>query len=82
MDLGDAGRQSDGGVLSNSAFGQALEGGYLSLPSPSPLPGTTGPNLPYIIVGDEAFPLRANMLRPYPGRNLPGITIITMFSVW
>ena len=28
---------------------------------------------PFAIVGDEAFPLRENMLRPYPGRNLPGV---------
>lgn len=33
--------------------------------------GTSQP-LPYVIVGDEAFPLRENMMRPYPGRNLPG----------
>ena len=32
--------------------------------------GATGPNLSYIVVGDEFFPLRNNMLRPYPGRNL------------
>ena len=32
--------------------------------------GATGPSLPYVVVGDEAFPLRKNMLRPYPGRNL------------
>lgn len=36
------------------------------------IPGTTSPVLPHVIVADEAFPLRTNMLRPYPGRNLPG----------
>ena len=39
MDIGEAGRHSDGGVLSNSLFGQALEEGSLSIPEPSPLPG-------------------------------------------
>ena len=34
------------------------------------LAGTTRPNLPFVIVGDEAFPLKQNMLRPYPGKNL------------
>ena len=72
MDIGNAGRHSDGGVLSNSEFGQALQDGSLSLPSPCPLSGTTEPRLPYVIVGDEAFPLRTYMLRPYPGKNLPG----------
>ena len=32
--------------------------------------GTNGPALPYVLVGDEAFPLRTYLLRPYPGRNL------------
>lgn len=39
VDIGDAGRHSDGGILSNSPFGQALETGALSIPDPSPLPG-------------------------------------------
>ena len=74
MDLGQVGRFSDGGVLNHSAFGRALKDGSLPFPSPRPLPGTSGVNIPFVIVGDEAFPLRENMLRPYPGRNLTGNT--------
>ena len=70
VDVGDVGRHSDGGVLSNSAFGKALECGTLSIPSPRPLTGTNKPPLPFVFVGDEGFPLKTNLLRPYPGRNL------------
>ena len=73
LDLGQVGRFSDGGVLNNSSFGESLMRGDLPFPMQQPLPGTSGPDLPYVIVGDEAFPLRENMLRPYPGHNLPGI---------
>ena len=77
VDLGDVGRHSDGGVLSHSEFasefGKALEENSLFLPAPRLLPGTTQCELPYVIVGDEAFPLCANMLRPYPGRYLTGV---------
>ena len=69
VDVGDAGRHSDGGVLSHSTFGQALESHSLPIPSSKALPGTSI-EVPFVFVGDEAFPLRTNMLRPYPGRNL------------
>ena len=71
VDVGDAGRNSDGGVLNISAFGQALESNALNVPSASLLPGTTHPVLLYAFVGDEAFPLKLNMMRPYPEKNLP-----------
>ena len=72
VDVGGAGRQSDGGVLSNSLFGRALENGSLRLPDNRSLPGRVPcSSLPYVFVGDEAFPLKQNVMRPYPGRNLP-----------
>ena len=45
-------KYSDSGALDNSAFGQAI------LPIPTCLPGTTRPELSYIMVGDKEFPLR------------------------
>ena len=67
MDIGNCGRHSDGGVFANSEFGQAIESGALSIPPPIALPGTTTEAL-FVFVADEAFPLRTDMLRPYPGR--------------
>ena len=69
VDIGDYGHHSDGGVLSHSNFGQAMENGSLSIPEPANLPGTTT-MLPYVFVGDAAFPLKTYMVRPYPGRFL------------
>ena len=34
VDIGDAGRQSDGGVFTASSIGQALNGGLLNIPPP------------------------------------------------
>ena len=70
VDVGDNGRHSDGGVLANSDFGKAMENEQLGLLCPSLIPDTTI-RTPYMFVGDEAFPLKSYMQRPYPGRHLP-----------
>lgn len=57
VDIGAYGRNSDGGVLAHSAFGKALSDGRLGIPQDMPLPYTTNPNMPFVMVGDEAFPL-------------------------
>ena len=69
VDVGSAGRENDSGVLSNSTFGQALESSILCLPSARALRGSTI-EAPFVFVGDAAFPLRTDMMRPYPGQNL------------
>ncbi|GFW59698.1 DDE Tnp4 domain-containing protein [Trichonephila clavipes] len=66
VDIGAEGHNSDGGVFRNSIFGQSLEKGTLQLPFPLAIPGTTN-LLPFLFIGDEAFPLKNNLMRPYSG---------------
>ena len=68
-DIGGFGSTNDASVLSNSVFGQAFEQHptELNLPSP-PLHGDK--DLPYVIVGDDIFPLKPWLMKPYPGKNL------------
>ena len=69
VDVGAYGRNSNGGVLQTSQFGQAFADGRLNIPAPSALPGAPDQDeMPHVFVGDEAFPLQANLMRPYPGQ--------------
>ena len=67
VDIGDYGSNADGAIWSRSAFGQVLEHGELDLPPPKPLPNwPAGGVFHHVFLGDEAFPLKANLMRPYP----------------
>jgi len=69
VDIGSYGKNSDGGILAHSKFGKALDEGKLNIPDDTELPGTTN-KAPFVIVGDEGFPLKRNLLRPFPGKQL------------
>lgn len=70
IDVGCNGRIADGGVFSNCSLSTALEQNALNLPAPRPLPSRTSP-VPYVIVADDAFPLKPYIMKPYPFRNQP-----------
>jgi len=64
VDIGEYGRVSDGGVFNNSSLVQALEHNTLNIPPPSDVPNSQDP-LPYVIVADDAFPLKKYLMKPY-----------------
>lgn len=69
IDVGRNGRFSDGGVFNRCTFGQAMDRDKLGLPQPKSLPGRSTP-VPYVLVADDAFALRENILKPYSQRDL------------
>ena len=69
VDVGCYGKNSDGGILAHSNLGEVLQNGTFRLPPDEPLPGTSL-SAPYVIVGDEAFPLKAYLMEPFPGPQL------------
>lgn len=70
IDVGGYGGNSDGGIFANSEFGKRLMSNQLHFPPPCELPDSSE-MLPHYIVGDAAFPLKQNLIRPYPGLRLP-----------
>ena len=76
VDIGQLGSNADGGVFRRSEFGQAFLNKELDMPDPKPFPNMPEAGVfPCCIVADKAFPLRPDLMRPYPrktkGQNLP-----------
>jgi len=70
VDIGSYGRNSDGGIFAHSKLGKYLET-HLGIPEDKQFPGTSC-LAPHVVVGDEAFPLKTYLLRPYPGSQSKG----------
>lgn len=66
VDIGSYGKNSDGGIFANSNLGKSLDNEKLNVPEDRILPGTNI-IVPYVILGDEAFPLKTYLMRPYSG---------------
>lgn len=64
-DIGTNGRVSDGGAIENTKFYEKLANDQLHIP-----PLNNENELPYVFVGDEAFALRTDFLKPFNQREL------------
>ena len=69
VDIGDSGRNSDGGVFSYSTMGESIKKNSLGIPRPEAFPSTQK-CYPFVIVADEAFQLQQNIMKPYPREAL------------
>jgi hypothetical protein len=70
VDVGDYGKNSDSSIFKHSEFYKKLINKSLDIPEPDFLPGTNDCKIPYVIIGDEAFGLSFNTMRPYGGKIL------------
>ena len=69
VDVGSEGRMADGGVWRECSLRKEISKNKAHLPDPSPLP-RTDIVAPYCIVGDDAFPLGVNLMKPFSQRGL------------
>ena len=71
IDVGCQGRISDGGVFRNTELYNRLVSDELNLPDPmelqNPVWNFTGESMstPFVLVGDEAFPLNKHLMKHY-----------------
>lgn len=72
VNIGTQGSANDAAVYNASGFSKALLDGDnpLNIPQPRFIPGTTDVVTPFMLVGDEAYPLRQNLMKPFSSRGL------------
>ncbi|GFG28223.1 hypothetical protein Cfor_06912, partial [Coptotermes formosanus] len=65
VDIGSYGKDCDSQVFKRSSLWTSIQTKAIELPEDKCLPGSENAKLPHFFVGDEAFALHRNLLRPY-----------------
>lgn len=92
VDTGGKGHHSDAQIFNNSALKAHLENGSLGLPAPRPLAcdvpqegqeedGEAPYNLPYFLLGDDAFALSSYLQKPLSKQHMPNEEIIFNYRI-
>ena len=68
-EVGANGSSSDAQIFNDCELREVIENGTIGFPDPEPLTGGTR-DVPYFIVGDDAFPMRSWLMKPYSQRGL------------
>lgn len=69
VDVGAQGRASDATMWEKCNLRKYLEEKKLEVPGDASLPNSDLQS-PYVFVGDDWFPLKTYLMKPYPGKNL------------
>lgn len=70
INVGSCGTDSDSNIFKNSTLFTKLQNGEINLPPPRSFPNTNDVPLPYVIIGDAAFGISNNVMRPYARTNM------------
>jgi hypothetical protein len=70
VDIGGRGSNSDAQIFNHSELKECLLQDVIGLPDPAVLPNDIGEELPYYLVGDDAFALSEFMMKPFSRRSM------------
>ena len=80
IDIVEADRQSEWGVFSNSNLSYAIVNGLSDFPEPENVNGGNF-KLPFAFLGDDAIPMRTNLVEPYSAFHLDLEKLVTDYRI-